>query len=79
MRKAGDGTVPRPGWTGEFDWNGWVPFDELPHTFDPPSGVIVNANNRLTPESYNHLMTVSWPEGYRAATHRPICWATAPA
>lgn len=66
IRKAGDGTVPHPGWTGEFDWTGWVPFDELPKEFDPPSGTIVNANNRLVPDSYPHLLTVSWPEGYRA-------------
>ncbi|HEY1722368.1 MAG TPA: penicillin acylase family protein [Magnetospirillaceae bacterium] len=66
IRKAGDGTVPRPGWTGEFDWTGWIPFEELPRVFDPPSGVIVNANNRLVPDSYPHLLTVSWPEGYRA-------------
>lgn len=66
VRKAGDGTVPHPGWTGEFDWTGWVPFDELPRAFDPPSGLIVNANNRLVPDSYPHLLAVTWPEGYRA-------------
>jgi penicillin amidase len=66
IRKSGDGTVPRPGWTGEFDWTGWIPFDELPKTFDPPSGLIVNANNRLEPDSYNHFLTAYWPEDYRA-------------
>jgi len=66
IRKAGDGTVPRPGWTGEFDWTGWIPFDELPKTLDPPSGLIVNANNRLVPDSYAHLLTAYWPESYRA-------------
>ena len=35
IRRQGDGTVPRPGWTGEFDWTGWIPFDQLPHARDP--------------------------------------------
>ncbi len=66
VRKSGDGTVPRNGWTDEFDWTGWIPFDELPKVFDPPSGVIVNANNRLVADSYPHFLTANWPEGYRA-------------
>jgi penicillin amidase len=66
IRKSGDGSVPHPGWTGEFDWTGWIPFDELPKSFDPPSGSIVNANNRLEPDSYNHFLTSYWPEDYRA-------------
>jgi len=66
VRKAGDGSVPRPGWTGEYDWTGWIPFDELPRTFDPPSGLIVNANNRLVPDAYPHFLATTWPEGYRA-------------
>lgn len=67
IRKSGDGTVPEPGWTGDYDWIGWIPFDELPKTFDPPSGLIVNANNKLVPDSYPHFLNVTWPEdGYRA-------------
>lgn len=67
IRKSGDGTLPRPGANGDFDWIGWVPFDQLPQSFDPPSGVIINANNRLVGPGYPYLLTASWPEGYRAA------------
>jgi penicillin amidase len=66
IRKSGDGTLPRPGWTGEFDWVGWVPFDALPRVFDPPSGVIVNANNKIVGDNYPYLLAANWPEGYRA-------------
>jgi penicillin amidase len=66
IRKAGDGTLPHPGWTGEYDWTGWIPMAELPRVFDPPGGAIVNANNRLVPDSYPYLLTANWPEGYRA-------------
>lgn len=66
IRKAGDGTLPRPGWTGEYDWTGWVPFDALPRVFDPPSGIIANANNQVVPDNYPYLLTADWPEAYRA-------------
>ena len=66
IRRSGDGTLPVPGWTGEHDWIGWIPFDALPRVFDPPSGVIVNANNRLVGDDYPYLLAGSWPEGYRA-------------
>lgn len=66
VRRKGDGTVPRPGWTGEYDWTGWVPFEALPHTRNPGSGRIVNANNRLVAEDYPHLLAAHWPEGHRA-------------
>ena len=66
MRRAGDGRRPVPGWTGEFDWAGMVPFDELPQTVNPPGGRLVNANNRIVDESYPHLITADWPNDYRA-------------
>ena len=43
MRAKGDGTLPVPGWTGEHEWTGYVPFDELPQTFNPPEGYIASA------------------------------------
>lgn len=67
QRKAGNGRLPVPGWTGEYDWTGVVPFEELPHRLDPPSGHFVNANNRVTPPNYPYLVTTDgyeWP--YRA-------------
>jgi penicillin amidase len=66
IRARGDGSFPSEGWTGEAEWTGWIPFDELPHTFDPPGHAIVTANNRPAPSSYPYLMTVDFPEAYRA-------------
>lgn len=66
VRRGGSGAVPARGWTGEADWLGWVPFPKLPQTFNPPSGLIVNANNKVVPDRYPHLITTDWPEGYRA-------------
>ena len=38
--------------TGDAEWTGWVPFEALPHLYDPPSHVIVTANHRPAPPSY---------------------------
>ena len=39
IRARGDGAKPAEGWTGESEWTGWIPFDELPHVFDPPAAL----------------------------------------
>jgi penicillin amidase len=66
VRAAGDGLVPVPGWTGEYDWTGFVPFEELPHAFNPPSGQLMTANHKLVGEDYPHFITRDWAEPYRA-------------
>ena len=65
IRKNGDGLVPVPGWTGDYDWTGFVPFEKLPHVYNPPSGQIVTANNKLVPDSYPYFLTSEWAEPYR--------------
>ncbi len=48
-------------------WSGFIPFDELPRRVDPPSGRIVNANNRLVDDAYPHYLGREWEAPYRAA------------
>ncbi|HEX6585991.1 MAG TPA: penicillin acylase family protein [Solirubrobacterales bacterium] len=59
--------LPKPGWTGEFEWDGWVAPEELPELVDPDEGFIVTANNRIVDDSYPHHITSEWLDGYRAA------------
>ena len=66
IRKAGGGLVPVPGWTGDYDWDGFIPFEELPQSYNPPSGRIVTANNKLVPDDYPYLIAQNWPAPYRA-------------
>ena len=66
VRAGGDGSIAAEGWTGLAEWTGWVPFDELPHAFDPPEHFIVSANNRPVPPGYPHRSPLEWPEPYRA-------------
>jgi len=66
IRSKGDGTLPVPGWTGEYEWTGFIPYDELPMTLNPESGYIVTANNAVIDDSYPYLITEDWSYGYRA-------------
>lgn len=58
--------IPRPGWTGEWDWTGELPFDEHPRAFDPPAGFVATANNRQTAEPVAELISASWVQPFRA-------------
>lgn len=66
VRRNGDGLLPVPGWSGEYDWEGWIPFEELPAAFNPAEGYIVTANNRVTGDDYPHLLSFYWADGDRA-------------
>jgi penicillin amidase len=66
IRRTGDGTVPVPGWTGEHEWDGWIPFEELPWSRDPGRGHLVTANNRPHDASYPHLIGRDFHTPYRA-------------
>jgi penicillin G amidase len=45
IRKKGDGSLPVPGWTGEYDWTGFVPYEKLPYDFNPGPGYVASFNN----------------------------------
>ncbi|MEI7845736.1 MAG: penicillin acylase family protein [Chloroflexota bacterium] len=66
IRAKGDGRQPVPGWTGEYEWTGYIPFDEQPYVLNPPSGYIVTANNQVPPNDYKYLVSTDWDYGYRA-------------
>jgi len=66
IRASGDGSLPADGASGAAEWTGWIPFDALPHLYDPPDHVIVTANHRPEPPSYPYLLGLEWPEPYRA-------------
>ncbi len=66
IRAEGSGEAPVPGWTSEFEWTGYIPFDELPRSLNPPKGYIVNANNPPAASAYSHLLGTELDYGYRA-------------
>jgi len=66
LRKGGCPDLPKPGWDGEYEWEGTVPYDELPEVNDPEGGFLVTANNRIVGDSYPHHITSDWLDGFRA-------------
>ena len=66
IRRGGCPDLPKPGWTGEYEWDGWVPYEELPEITDPDAGYVVTANNRVTPDDFPHHVSSDYLDGYRA-------------
>jgi len=65
IRAKGDGSVPVPG-TGDYEWLGWIPYDELPRTLNPAKGYVVTANNAVVPPTYKYFISKEWAAPYRA-------------
>ena len=61
-----DGTWPRPGWDSRYDWQGYVDPAQMPAVLDPASGILVAANQAVTPAGTGPFLTVDWDYGYRA-------------
>ncbi|MGH2980953.1 MAG: penicillin acylase family protein [Solirubrobacterales bacterium] len=66
IRRGGCPDLPKPGWSGEYEWEGTVPYEELPELTDPESGYLVTANNRIVGDDYPHHITSDYLSGYRA-------------
>ena len=66
IRAKGDGTMPVPGWTDEYEWTGIIPFEQLPFAYNPPQGYIATANNAVVGPDYPYLITMDWDYGFRA-------------
>lgn len=65
IRANGDGLVPVPGWTGEYEWEGWIPYEELPAILNPEWGYIATANHAIVDENYPYFITYYWADGDR--------------
>jgi penicillin amidase len=67
IRKKGHGEIPVPGDTDDYEWTGYIPFDQLPQALNPDSGLIVTANARVVGPNYKPYLTDRWEEPYRTA------------
>lgn len=66
IRKSGDGSVPYDGSTDAGEWTSYVPIAKLPMVYDPPSGIIITANQRIVGTDYPYFLSHSWAQPYRA-------------
>lgn len=65
LRAKGDGSVPYDGSTGDCDWEGYVPWKDMPRALNPESGFFATANSKIVSEGYPELITTSWEAPYR--------------
>jgi len=66
IRAKGDALIPVPGWSGDYAWTGYIPFDEMPQKFNPEVGYIVSANNKPVDDSYPYFISNNWAPPARA-------------
>jgi penicillin amidase len=76
--KNHNGLLPVPGWTDEYEWKGYIPYDLLPRAYNPGRGYVVTANQAVVPPEYydflnkqldpnlNYNIGYEWNFGYRA-------------
>ena len=64
-RAGYDGSVPVPGWTGEYDWTGEIPFESKPHVFEPARGYLATANETIVPPQYPYPLTADAQFAFR--------------
>jgi penicillin G amidase len=65
IRKTKTATLTFPGWTDEYDWKGFVPFEQMPQVLNPPEGFVATANNRIISESYPYYLSNLWEPEWR--------------
>jgi penicillin amidase len=65
IRAASDGSLPVSGSDDAHEWKGWIPFDEMPHVYDPPAGILATANGRITPNGYKYSISTEWEAPWR--------------
>jgi penicillin G amidase len=74
-RREFTGDVPVDGSSARFEWDGYIPFAELPSAFNPPSGVIASANQNPFPEDYPHTVNGNFAPTHRLAQIRDLLGA----
>jgi penicillin amidase len=65
IRARGDGSLPVPGDTDDYEWKGYIPFEDRPRAFNPPSGIIATANARTVGPGYKYFVSDRWAGPYR--------------
>ena len=67
VRADGDGSLPVNGSDNAHEWTSYIPFDQMPSVYNPPSGVIATANGRITPDAYPFSLSTEWEAPWRTA------------
>jgi len=72
IRRNFEGDAPVDGSSGNYEWEGFIPFDDLPSFFNPPDGIIVTANQNPFPIGYKYGANGSYSTPYRSNQIRAL-------
>lgn len=75
IRKDFEGDVPLDGASGKFEWRGYIPFDQLPSIYNPPSGIVVTANQNPFTPNFPYFVEGSFADRYREQQIRNLLHA----
>ena len=65
VRRNFDGGLPLDGSSGNFEWDGFIPFDQLPSIYNPPIGVLASANQDPFPPGFPYRVSGRFEDRYR--------------
>lgn len=66
LRIEGNSLTPRPGKNPEYDWQGIIPYEEMPYLLNPGDGYIVSANNKTIGDEFPYYVSNLWADPSRA-------------
>jgi penicillin amidase len=66
IRAGGPALAPVPGWTREYEWQGYLSPDQLPQDVNPESGRLLTANNLVVDGAYPHYLSADLENPCRA-------------
>ncbi|WP_342048436.1 penicillin acylase family protein [Bacillus sp. OTU530] len=67
IRKKGDSLLPVPGWNDEYEWTGYIPWEELPTIVNPQEGFITAATNQMADQSYPYHIDSTGIQSYQSS------------
>ena len=65
IRPNFDGNIPLNGSSGNFEWNGYIPFENLPSIYDPASGIVATANQSAFPPDFPYRVNGNFADAWR--------------
>jgi penicillin amidase len=65
VRRGWDGLLPVPGANGTYEWQGYLPIEQLPQVHNPSSHYVATANHNILPAGYQELIAYDWAPSYR--------------
>jgi penicillin G amidase len=65
IRASGDGSLPVRGSDDDHEWTGYIGYDDMPHIYNPSTGIIATANGRISPNGYKYSISTEWDAPWR--------------